>query len=162
MTGDSVETTAPTSENPPQSEAEPRKKRKPLPPNLFARLVIALVGMVWLGLGITTFTNLDMVAGWVDYGVSADLARFEFRAEYGGLSIALAALHFFGGLRAKWLGPSLAMAMTLLVGLVTGRILSLVADGYPGMKGLTLLLSEIVMIALIVFAMVRLRSSDRD
>ena len=152
-----------------------KKKRAPLPAEAFGRLVLALVGVVWAGIGVTALLQPVWLGGTVDLGLAdiaawggnpegldLSLARFEFRAMYGGLALALAVLHFIGVSRARWIVPCLWMALITLIGLAAGRVVALSAGDVPGGFGFLLLAIELACIALGVFAMVRIRAAERQ
>ena len=136
-------------------------RRSPSSPPTFARLVLCLIGVVWLGVGVTGVAHPLWLAGTVDIELPTSLARFEFRAVYGGLSLALAAIHFFGATRQPWLAPTLRLAGILMLGIFAARILSIAIEGFPGLMGLSLLSIEGTALVLVVLALRRLRSEKR-
>jgi hypothetical protein len=142
-------------------KATPKPKRSPLPAGIFARLVLALVGLIWLGVGVTALGDPTRLAGSVDFQLPSDLARFEFRAMYGGLSIAIAIIHLLGVFRARWIRPCLVFALATLIGLASGRIISIGLGDVPGGFGFLLLVVELTGIALAVFAYARMFKADR-
>lgn len=152
----------PSPAGPDADKAKDKVKRSPLAPNNFARLVLALTGTVWFGVAISAFTNpVDMAAG-LDFAIDqTKLGRYEFRAMYGGLSMALAMLHFVGGSRVRWIPMTLVMSLATLAGLALGRLVSISVDGLPGGMGIPLLMVELLGITLTVWAMWRLRGSTR-
>ena len=141
----------------PRQSEEMSKDRAPLAPHNFARLVLTLIGVVWLAVGVPGLLSPEWLADWVDFELQNDLAKLEFRAMYGGLSIALAALHLAAATRKALLAPALVAASTLLIGLAGGRIFAVALDGMGGLVGLILLLSEIGMVVLAGLALFRLR-----
>ena len=151
-----------------------KKKRAPLPAEAFGRLVLALVGVAWVGIGVTALVQPVWVGGTVDIsltdvppwggnpeGMDLALARFEFRAMYGGLSLALAALHLIGVGRARWIVPCLWLSVITLIGLAGGRVVALTAGDVPGAIGFLFLAIELVGIGLAFFALVRIKAAHR-
>ena len=136
--------------------------RSPSSPPTFARLVLWLIGVVWLGVGVTGLAHPVWLAGTVDFELPTTLARFEFRAMYGGLSLALAGVHFFGTTRRHWLAPTLRLAGILMLGLFAARVLSIAVEGFPGIIGLALISLEATGLGLVVLALRRLRSEGRE
>jgi hypothetical protein len=118
-------------------------------------LVLVLIGVVWMSLGVWAFTNPVGLGEWVDFHLEGATARLEIRAMYGGLSLALAGLHFAGALRTAWARPALVMTMTTLGGLATGRLVSLAVDDFSAI-GAGLMASEYTGLALGSVAMARL------
>ncbi len=143
--------------------SDPEKKREPLAPEAFGRLILVLIGVIWLGVGVWSLVQPEAVGATLDLDLSdpeggdRDLARFEFRAMYGGLALALAAMHLFGALRSRWLIPCHWMAATLLIGLVGGRAVALAAGDVPGFFGFVLLLVELAGLGLALFSVRRIR-----
>ncbi len=131
------------------------KERSPLSPRNFARLVLTLVGVVWLSVGLWAFANPVGLAGLVNFHLENATARLEIRAVYGGLSLALAGLHFAGVTRKAWLRPALVMTMATLGGMATGRLISLAVDDFSAV-GAGFMASEVVGTGLAAFAMWRL------
>ncbi|MEY3011585.1 MAG: hypothetical protein RIT45_320 [Pseudomonadota bacterium] len=137
------------------------RRGEPLPASIFARLVLILAGLVWLAIGLYAMADPVAVADSVDFELRSDLARLEIRAMYGGLSIAVGALHFVGAVRTVWLVPTLVVAIVLTLGLAAGRILSIAVDGFPGVFALGLLGSELALVAVASLALWRLNSAAR-
>ena len=138
-----------------EEEKTAPKERSPLSPPTFARLVLVLVSVVWMSIGLWAFANPVGLADLVDFHLESSMGRLEIRAMYGGLSIALAVLHFAGVVRKKWRVPALAMAAATLSGLACGRIVSLAVDDFAA-TGAMLLASELVGLALVGLASWRL------
>ncbi len=143
------------------AKASVLRRGEPLPAAIFARLVLVLAGLVWLAIGLYAMADPVAVADSVDFELRSDLARLEIRAMYGGLSIAVGALHFVGAVRSVWLVPTLVVAIVLTLGLVTGRVLSIAVDGFPGVFALGLLASELTLVAVASLALWRLSVAAR-
>lgn len=128
-----------------------------------ARVVLWLVGAVWAVIGAWAIGDPAAMASSVELGVESSLARLEVRAMYGGLSLALAFLHFVASTRAVWVPQALAASAITGVGLVSGRVLSIAVDGYSGMTAIILIGTELTWIASCVWAGQRLwRGARRD
>ncbi len=146
----------------PGTDAPDAKKRSPLSPANFARLVLGLVGTIWLGIGAGALADPIGMADGVGFLIEeTKLGRYEFRAEYGGLSLGIALLHYVGLSRAKWLRASLIMTLATMGGLSFGRLFSIAVEGPPGGIGIPLLMVELLGIGLAVWALVRLMGSRR-
>ncbi|GEM_PF-3398366 len=136
--------------------SDPTASRAPLSPQNFARLVLILVGVIWLCVGLSAMVNPVDLADWVDFDLETNTALAEFRAMYGGLSIALALLHGGAAIRGAWLRPALMMSSVITAGLLVGRLSSLVLDGMFGAFVLGLALGEVVLLGLSAAALWRL------
>ena len=143
------------------SEPQEPSARAPLAAPVFARLLLGIVGGIWLAIGLVSLFSPEFVAGVTDFELTSALARYEYRAMYGGLSIALGSLHIAAILRKNWLQPMLLLSTSLLLGLSGGRIASLFLDGPPGVVGFGLLLVEVVCMVGMLLALHRLRRSNR-
>ncbi|MEE2828298.1 MAG: DUF4345 domain-containing protein [Myxococcota bacterium] len=126
-----------------------------------ARVLLALVGGVWLWLGAASITQPGEVAAVVDLVLDGPTARFEFRGMYGGLSMAIGLLHIVGLFRRPWLQPTLLVSATLLGGLVTGRITSLVVDEAPATIGFVFLAGEALFALAMLYAAYNLGRASR-
>ncbi len=136
-------------------------KRQPLPPRWFARLALILSGTVWLAVGAFGLFDPLWLADVVDYQLTNPMARFDFRAMYGGLPMAIALLHFIASVRARWLVAALTASAVLDLGLGSARIFSLVVDDLPGPLGLTLLISELCLSGICFVALWRVGALTR-
>jgi hypothetical protein len=149
---------------PASAAAQPKRQLisgTPVSPATFARLVLVLTGLVWLAIGLWAMADPVALADSVDFELRSDLARLEVRAMYGGFSIALGVIHLLATTRAAWLLPALAASGISMVGLVSGRLLSVAVDGFPGPFAMVLIGSESVGIALIGLALWRMLVAAR-
>ena len=137
------------------------KLKGPLPPRWFARLVVVFSGTVWLAVAASGLFNPDFLSDLADFQLTSTTGRNEFRAMYGGLCAAIAALHFVAAIRAQWLIQALVATIVLDVGLSTGRIFSIATDGVPGPVALGLLAGELLLIGLCGGALWRLQTAAR-
>ncbi|GEM_PF-1766096 len=136
-----------------------KKPKSPLPPRWFARLVLVLSGVVWVAVAVAGLLDARWLADMADFELTSTTAHNEFRAMYGGLTAAIAALHFIAAIRSTWLVQALWASLLLDVGLTAGRFVSLATDGIPGPVGLGLMFGEWALIGLCGVALWRLRGS---
>jgi hypothetical protein len=144
---------------PPAPRATPAGER--LPAASFARLVLLGVAGVWGAVGVWALVDTPGAADAVDYRLETNLARFEFRAMYGGMALAMALVHTVMAARRGWLGPGLALAGATLLGLASGRVYSMAIEGAPGLTGLLLLAMELLMGGAVGVAGYRLGMASR-
>lgn len=127
-----------------------------------ARVVLILLGALWLVVAALGLLRPDSVADLVDFQLGSALARLEVRAFYGGLSLAIGALHLAAATRTAWLLPGTVAAGTLMAGIAGGRVLALVIDGYAGVRAYGFLSLELVSLLAAVVAVWRLVSSPAE
>ena len=127
-----------------------------LSPSSFARLVLVLVGVVWLGVGFAGVADPRELGDWLDFDLESNTALAEFRAMYGGLALALAFLHIAAAVRGAWLRPALLMSATITAGLLLGRLVSIGLSGMFGPVALVLAGVEVVLLVLSAVALWRL------
>ena len=106
------------------------------------RAGLALVGLVYTAVAVPGFVDPIGLMAAVDLPVSGASAMNELRANYGGLMGALAVASFAGAAVASYRRPALWLAWLCFVGLVSGRVVSLVLDGVPNSFALSLLGAE--------------------
>ena len=135
---------------------EAPSQRSRLSPNNFARLVLILVGVVWLSVGVSALVDPVELADWVDFELESNSALAEFRAMHGGLSLALALLHGGAAVRGAWLRPALLMSSTVTGGLLFGRLVSVAVDGMFGPFVLGLAGLEVLLLGCAALALWRL------
>jgi hypothetical protein len=118
--------------------------------------VFLAIGAVWGAIGVWSLFDTQGASDALDYRLETNLARFEFRAVYGGMAVAMAAIHAVMATRRGWLGPGLALAGATLLGLASGRVYSMALDGGPGLTGVLLLAMELLMVGAVAVAGFRL------
>lgn len=116
----------------PAASTPPPAATASLSAHWFSRLALVLTGLVWLGVALGGLFYPDQLTGWTGIDLESRTARSEYRAVFGGLPAGLALVHLVAAFRSAWLRPGLWMATTLVVGLLAGRILTVVVDGVPG------------------------------
>lgn len=99
----------------------------------FARFFLAVVGLIFLGLGsLNLFFPVAGMAGF-EIQIAAVSALNEVRANYGGMHFAMGLLFVSGAFVAALRVPALLVVALFTGGLVLGRSLSLVLDGWPNL-----------------------------
>jgi len=97
----------------------------------FDRFFLAVLGLIFLGLG--SFNLFFPVAGMAGFEIQIATvsALNEIRANYGGMHFALGLLFVSGAFVGALRFPALLVVALFTGGLVLGRSLSLVLDGWP-------------------------------
>lgn len=96
-------------------------------------LYLLINGIIFLIVGLRAlFTPVDAVA--VPYGLIADEtdAKSYLRSSAGGVGIVAGAVQLAGSMMPMLALPALVMVVTILSGLILGRLMSLMLDGKPG------------------------------
>lgn len=99
----------------------------------FIRFFLSVVGLIFLGLG--SFNLFFPVAGMAGFEIqiAAVSALNEIRANYGGMYFAMGLLFVSGAFVGALRFPALLVVALFTGGLVLGRLLSLVLDGWPNL-----------------------------
>ena len=119
----------------------------------FDRLFLAVVGLIFLGLGsFNLFFPVMGMAGF-EIQIATVSALNEIRANYGGMHFAMGALFLAGAFIAALRIPTLLVVALFTGGLVLGRSLSLAIDGLPNLLVCALFALEAVgcIVALVLF-----------
>lgn len=99
----------------------------------FDRFFLAVVGLIFLGLGgFNLFFPAAGMAGF-EIQVATVSALNEIRANYGGMHFAMGLLFVSGAFVRPFRIPALLVVALFTGGLVLGRSLSLVLDGWPNL-----------------------------
>ncbi len=118
---------------------------------------------VFLGIGAASVFAPTVVADFVNIKLEDALARFDFRAVYGGLQLGLGLWIGVAALRKAWRLPALNLTALALGGLLLGRALALALDAEsPGPIGFGIMGLEVAGLAVTAFAMVRLRRARAE
>ena len=90
-------------------------------------------GLIFLIVGLRALLKPDDAVA-VPYGLTVEGidARNYLRASAGGVTIVAGAVQILGVVMPEFAVPALVMVVTLLGGLVAGRLFSLIIDGNPG------------------------------
>ena len=97
----------------------------------FDSFFLAVVGLVFLGLGsFNLFFPSAGMAGF-EIQIATVSALNEIRANYGGMHFAMGLLFVSGAFVSSFRIPALLVVALFTGGLVLGRSLSLVLDGWP-------------------------------
>lgn len=122
--------------------------------------VLALAGLTALSIG--TFIAVDPAGFYAGYAIplqgNMDMLS-ELRASGANLGV-LGAVMLLGTVLAPLRPYAVAAGLVVFTAFPTGRVLSLIADGWPSQKVLIALLVELVIAALCFTALVRTRRSD--
>ncbi len=106
------------------------------------RAGLLLVGLVYASVAVPGFLDPAGLLAEVGLEVHGPSAHNELRANYGGLMAALSITSFVGAFSAAHRRPVLWLSWICFVGLVSGRVLSLILDGTPNSFALGLLGAE--------------------
>lgn len=116
---------------------------------IISRVLLVLLGLMFLGFGLAFLIRPVAVAGWVDIRAESATARTELRAFYGGLEVGLAVFLFAGAaVGGAWLKPALAMGLLASAGPVAGRLTAWAIEGRLERVMLHILLVEILLAVL--------------
>ncbi len=125
--------------------------------------MLFVIAAVFLLIGAASVLAPTMVSDFVNIELKDALARFDFRAVYGGLQLGLGLWIGVAALRKPWRLPALNLAALALGGLLLGRVLALLLDAEsPGPIGYGLMGLEIAALGVTVFAMIRLRRARAE
>jgi hypothetical protein len=115
---------------------------------LFARLVLGLSALPFLGIGGAFLAAPASMATNVDVALGSATAASDVRAVYGGLQLAIGALLAGCAIARAHVRAGLALQMTAFGGLATGRLVGVPIDGAPSALGAALLIAELVALGL--------------
>jgi hypothetical protein len=107
------------------------------------RVVVAASGLVFLGIGVLFLLHPTTVA-LVGLPVKSAKAASDVRAVFGGLELGLGVFLVWAAAWPAWIRAGLAAQVTTFGGLVTGRIMGLAFEGWPGLLSLGLFAAEAV------------------
>ena len=119
------------------------------------RIVLALAALEICGVGLVYLAAPATMLAMNGMALAGVNEAHATRAAYGGLFVAFGALFALGAVDARMTRPSLVALATFMVGFAVGRIVSLVADGWPTPAFLGALASEIVFGGLAVAMLIR-------
>jgi hypothetical protein len=118
-----------------------------------ARVALLLVGGITLVVGITGLTNPRALMAPVGIALEAPAALGEARANYGGMHTAMG-LFFLAASFIRRIETAALVVVALFVGgLATGRLTSVLVDGWPGPLAALLVVAEAGGAALAVAAL---------
>jgi hypothetical protein len=95
------------------------------------QLVLILAAVVFAWVGLMGLLAPATIAAPIDMGLEGASAHNEIRANYGGMHLGMCALFVAGALATSARRPATILLTVFTGGLVIGRLLSLVADGWP-------------------------------
>ncbi|UTW55421.1 DUF4345 domain-containing protein [Kordiimonas sp. SCSIO 12610] len=123
----------------------------------FASVVLIINSVVMGLIGLAYLYDPDLLLG--NYGLTASDPSMDnmLRASYGGVSLVLAALWGWGGVKAHRRLDMLALLSLVMGGFALGRIASLIQAGPPQETIYSLLGYEIVVCILSLFLLIKIR-----
>lgn len=130
---------------------------------IFARIVLLLAALPFLGIGVAFLLDPAGMAAHVGLSLSGPIADSDVRAVYGGLQIACGTILLLGALavRRPLVRATLRVEILLFAGLACARLFSLASVGAPGDLGWQLLGAEGLGLLFGVAAHRRLRDSAK-
>ena len=135
--------------------------RPPMAAESLARVVLGVMGLVWMVIGLWALADPRSLADIVDLRIDSALGRLEIRAMYGGFSVALGLLHGVAASRRAWLAQGLVVTGFLTTGLLSGRLLTVALEGVPGPTALMMIGAESAGLTLVAVALWRLLVATR-
>ncbi|WP_243397090.1 DUF4345 family protein [Leptospira kmetyi] len=101
--------------------------------------ILSLISKVYLVMNLIVYGGFTLgfffipirLASLIGIEIRDSAALADFRAMYGGLCLGISALFVLGLFREEFKKSSVVLALTAAVGLLSGRIYTLVLDG-PG------------------------------
>lgn len=120
-------------------------------------IILGVTACVFLGIGCVGI--LDPRGLMAPVGVYADSVSGvnELRANYGTLQICLGLMVLYAALTPDWYRFGLLLSATYMGGLLIGRLLGWVQDGYPGLLILLVLIAEVLGVAFNLGGWIHLR-----
>jgi hypothetical protein len=98
---------------------------------LFSRILLGLLGLMFLGFGAAFLARPSQMGQMVDIELTQPTGRMEIRAFYGGLEIGLGGFLLVCAIAGAWIQPSLVIAGLACAGPALGRVVGLLVDGKP-------------------------------
>jgi uncharacterized membrane protein HdeD (DUF308 family) len=102
-----------------------------VPRSHIARWTLAVAGFVFLVIGIVILLDPHLLQG-LGLRLESPLAVSEVRATYGGMHVLVGVLLIAGAFTARIRDAALLILATYTLGIVAGRIVGFVFDGWPG------------------------------
>jgi hypothetical protein len=100
--------------------------------NLFlTRAIVVVNAVVFVAFGLAFLAAPEALAATLGIELGSTTALADFRAIYGGLTLACGVLFFLSLSRAGWLPPSLFLVAASSAGLLVARIYSTLVSGVP-------------------------------
>lgn len=124
------------------------------------RAVVLLSAAVFLAAGVPFLIAPAEMTAFVGVSLTGITADNDVRAVYGGVATGLGVFMLLAARRPAWLVPSLWVVLLTLSGLVTGRLISWVAAGWPEPIALALHAAEVAGVMLAVVAL-RMAAGER-
>ncbi len=126
-----------------------------------ARIVLFISAAVFAAIGAAFLAWPVAMAGQAGMELTRSAAINDVRAVYGGMNVGIACFLLFCGLGSTRLATGLIAQIAVMVGLVSGRFLSLWIDGNPGAFMLVAHAIEIAGALAGVYAFIALKQESR-
>ena len=120
---------------------------------LFSRILLVLLGLMFLGFGVAFLLRPTQMAQMVSVQLPEPTAKMEIRAFYGGLEIGLAVFLFACAAMGAWIKPGLLAAGLACAGPALGRTVGLLLDGRPKSVIFTILAVEVASAVVVAIAL---------
>ncbi|HET7343977.1 MAG TPA: DUF4345 family protein [Methylomirabilota bacterium] len=96
-----------------------------------ARWTLVLAGFLFLVVGILMLMDPRLLQG-LGFRLESPIAVSEVRATYGGMHVFVGLLLLVGAFAVRIRDAALLILATYTVGVVVGRVVGFVVDGWPG------------------------------
>jgi hypothetical protein len=103
---------------------------------------LAMAALVFAWVGVNGLFAPAAITGPVELLAASASAHNEIRANYGGMHLAMSALFAVGAFTARFRWSATVVLTLFSGGLVAGRLLSVVLDGWPNAFVVQLLITE--------------------
>jgi hypothetical protein len=100
--------------------------------NTLTKIFVAANALVWIAFGPAFYFAPDALAGRLDIVLGSPTALADFRAMYGGAPLGIGIFMAMGLWRSQWMKPALMVIMLCTVGLLLGRLITMVQPGGVG------------------------------
>ena len=111
---------------------------------MFARVVVAVNGIAFLGFGLVGLFSPQTLADPIGYILSTLSAYIEVRAFYGGYEIGTALFLLICAAKREWVRIGLLASVLMIGGTMGGRTLGFIVDGNPSTVMRVVLALEVV------------------
>lgn len=103
---------------------------------------LGMAALVFAWVGVNGLFAPAAIAGPVELVAASASAHNEIRANYGGMHLAMSALFAMGAFAARFRWSATVVLTLFSGGLVAGRLVSVVVDGWPNTFVVQLLITE--------------------
>ncbi len=123
----------------------------------FGRLSLYVMALAFLGLGAMSLVAPTNLTPLVELGLPTPIAIMEVRGVYGGLFFGIGSFFLLFARRDEWMRPGLVAQVGVMGGFVFGRTVGIVLGGLPNLFISALLAGEVLIVAVALAALRRLR-----